>query len=279
MLKYKILSWLFYFKAATCNCHTEINKWGFQKGKPHYTIGKIGKMPKVVNESSGLAYDNNNLWTLNDSGGKNVIYKIDKKGTLQDSIVIQNAINQDWEELAIDKNQNVFVGDFGNNNNTRRNLTIYKTSLLGKSNVEKINFHYGDQSSFPPVESQKNYDCEAMFAFNDSLYLFSKNRGDKNVKLYALPQQAGDFVLFPTASTFIKTQVTAAAINPSNTEFALLTYGKIYFFAIKNKQINFNSPTFCLKTKRKQTEAITYLSDNEILFGNEQGDIYEVKKR
>ena len=40
------------------------------------------------------------------------------------TIKIDNAKNDDWEELAED-DEFIYIGDFGNNNGKRKNLCIY----------------------------------------------------------------------------------------------------------------------------------------------------------
>ncbi len=90
-------------------------------------INKIGKLPKSIEESSGLILYNDTLFiTHNDSGDKPILYFINLKGDLIHQITISNAINDDWEEITKDEQGNIYIGDFGNNLNKRKNLTIYK---------------------------------------------------------------------------------------------------------------------------------------------------------
>ncbi|MDZ7896748.1 MAG: hypothetical protein U5N85_01780 [Arcicella sp.] len=233
----------------------------------------------VVNEGSGLVRStkDSTLWTLNDGGGKTEIYEIDKKGKLLHTLPIPNSKNQDWEDISRDEKGNLFIGDFGNNENTRKDLMIYKFPENQPDKLEKIKFHYTDQKAFPPNKKDQNFDCEAFFALGDSLYLFSKNRGDKSVKLYAMPSRAGEYGLIPKDKIFIKTMVTGAAISPNNKTFALLTYGKVFLFYIDNQGISFKKPMLCVKFAQKQTEGITFLTDETMMISNEQGEMFEVR--
>jgi len=56
-----------------------------------------------------------------------------------------------------------------------------------------------------------------------------------------------------------------------------LTYGKILIFGIKNEKINFKQPLECLKTRRKQTEALLFVTNSEIIFTNEQQELFAIK--
>lgn len=275
---FKLYAFWFLTKSVTCSCLPEINKDGFDNGKQKYQIIKSGQFPAIINESSGLiANADSSLWTLNDSGGLSELYKVDFYGKLLETKPI-NAQNIDWEAITKDKKGTIYIGDFGNNSHSRQNLTIIKSQ---GSNIEKITFNYGNQTAFPPDKNAKNFDCEAFFWFNEKLYLFSKNwsKTDKSVKLYELPDRGGNYTVFPKDSIFIKTQVTGAAVNAIGTEFALITYGKLFIFGIENNEINFKKPLFCVKFSKKQTEAITYINDRDLMISNEQRELFLLKRK
>jgi hypothetical protein len=264
-------------KSLSCSCSPEVKNSDFKKGKSLYDVSEIGEMPRLINESSGLvANADGSLWTHNDSGGASEIYRIDAKGNLLETKAIQ-AQNTDWEDICKDKSGTIFIGDFGNNAQNRRDLCVYK---IGNDKTEKISFQYGNQTVFDTENIAQNYDCEAFFWFKNKLYLFSKNwaKKDKGVKLYELPETAGNFTLYPKDSIYIKAQVTAASVNPAGTEFALMTYGKLFFFGIENNEINFKKPLYCIKISKKQTEAIAYINDTDLILSNEQRDLFLVKK-
>jgi hypothetical protein len=276
---HKILFWLFFAKIKMATCVPETNRSGFKNGRKFYEITKIGELDLAINESSGLekVFNKSTFWTNNDGGGQSELYEIDSLGKLIKTLKIPNATNIDWEDLAQDNTGNIFIGDFGNNQNARRDLTIYKINQNDSLKVEKIKFHYNDQSAFPPAKKDMNFDCEAYFWANDSLYLFSKNRGNHFTKIYSLPSLAGYYELSPKATIFLKASITAAAISPNKSQFALLSYGKVFVFGIENQEINFKKPLFCIKTPLKQSEAITIINEKEMLITNEQRQIFKLK--
>ena len=283
MLKYKIYWLLYGFKMLFCNCSPEVKQHGFKRAKTHYQIQKVAQLPPVLNEASGLVLQSakQTLLGLNDGGGRPTLYESDWQGRLLDSLELANATNVDWEDLTQDTSANLYVGDFGNNANKRKDLTIYKLNHsaepLGRD-VQAIRFRYATQGAFPP--SNLIYDCEAFFWYRDSLYLFSKNRGqDRAVRLYQLPAIPGNYVMQASDSLSISTQATGAAISPNGQRFALLTYGKVFVFGVTKGQINFRSPLFCIKMARKQTEAISFLNDDELLITNEQRDVYRLRRK
>lgn len=277
MLKSKLILWLFSLKTSLCNCHTEVRSAGFTSARSLYSITKTGQMSGPITESSGLARvaGKETFWTHNDSGSEPALYEVDRAGHLISSRQLAGVQNVDWEDLAQDAAGNLHIGDFGNNGNDRRDLRIDRINLRDFSRTESIRFRYRDQKEFPPPRRERIYDCEAFFAFGDSLYLFSKNRGhDKQVRLYSLPNRAGTYTLEAKTTTRIEQQVTAADVAPDGKTFALLTYGKVLLYAVQNGQINFRHPRYCLKLARKQAEGLTFINNTDLLVTNEQGEIH-----
>ncbi|MPR34189.1 hypothetical protein [Salmonirosea aquatica] len=278
----KLIYLWFALKVALCSCQSDKRQNGFDKARSAYKVSKIGRLPSIANESSGLARDehHHSLWVHNDSGGKPELYEMDYSGKLLSTRQVPDAINVDWEDLAQSPDGTLFVGDIGNNANKRRDLRIYSFSPATNTTAS-ITFRYADQHSFPPSADSLSFDCEAFFFYNNKLYLFSKNRSktDQFVKLYELPAQPGDYLASVQDSIFINSQVTAADVNPSGTSFALLTYGKILLFGIENGQIDFAHPQECIKIGKKQEEALVFVNDTDLVMTNEQGTLYSIRRR
>ncbi|MDR6193490.1 hypothetical protein [Siphonobacter sp. SORGH_AS_0500] len=278
----KLFLFLFGLKTSLCSCQSDRHRHGFSRAKRQYRIEQVGHMPAVANENSGLATASGKptFWTHNDSGGKPELYEVDSVGNLLYTWALPDLQNKDWEELSRDPQGNIYIGDTGNNTNTRKDLCIYKVSDSHSSTkAEKITYHYPDQKDFPPQKSEKNFDCEAFFFANDSLYLFSKNWGKPTAKLYTLPARAGDYTAILKDSIRLNGMITAADISPDQQTFAVLTYGKVFFFAIEEKKIDFKHPLSCLKIGRGQVEALVFVTNHDLLVTNEKGKIYKITRR
>ncbi len=268
---------LFSLKVATCNCHSEIQKTGFQRAKAEYSITKTGRMLTCINESSGLtpAWQDGFFWTHNDGGGNAELYMINQTGRIFDTLFVNDSKNIDWEDLTKDDKGNIYVGDFGNNNQDRKDLCIYKHK---NGKTEKINFHYADQEHFP--SKHRVFDCEAMFWHRGKLYLFSKDWSKNHqTQLYSLSDQAGNYMLMPEQNVFLKSPVTAADVSPNGKEFALLSYGKIFVFEVNGEKIDFSKPKHCVKIGKNQAEALAYINDTDFVITNEQRKVFLVKKK
>lgn len=250
-----------------------------------------------LKEISGLEYlsKSKTLWALEDSGNRNKIYRIGEDGKSKDEIVITNIANRDWEELTSDAEGNLYIGDFGNNDNDRKDLAIYKVdkaSLNSKTAeaTSKIAFYYPDQTEFPPKKSNRIYDCEAFFEHKGNFYLFTKNRSakfDGKFNIYRIPNNQGNHKAellgsLSTCDVYKKCAVTAADISPDGTKAALLTGGNVFVIT------NFKNGNFAKGTMTRydlghvsQKEGLTFTDNDTLLIADERekktgGRLYKI---
>ncbi len=220
---------------------------GFGQAK----MQKIAKLNEDLHETSGLVYyQNKYLITHNDGGNKSEIFVLDTKGTIIQTINIKDTKNKDWEDLAQHEDGRLFIGDFGNNNNDRKECEIYilPPDFLKEKSIEpeKIEFTYEDQKKFPPKKEKLNYDCEAFVSIGDKLYLFTKCRTKPftgESRIYELPAKKGKHEAKYIGSLFLcKTgwrfcSITGADYDPVTKRLVLLSYSKCYIisnFSIDN---------------------------------------------
>src|SRR5690606_981680 len=139
-------------------------------------------------ESSGLAHaTDSTFWTHPDSGSPAELYLFNLKGELLKTVPLPIP-NRDWEELAQDDKGSLYIGDFGNNANARRDLRAFKLQQEGMIEQDTILFSFADQQDFPPPAQQRTFDLEAFFYRADSLHLFTKSRARKGItRRYTLP--------------------------------------------------------------------------------------------
>lgn len=254
-------------------------------GKRDFEIQQLGRLPSEIEESSGVAIFNELLLTHSDNGPAAVLYGVSSPfaGTPETSGVIQLAdsiVNHDWEDLATDSASYIYIGDFGNNRNNRKNLSIVKYDPFSNSS-EKIRFTYEDQTEFPPKKRKdRNFDCEAFFWANDSLFLFSKNQGNDPVKIYVLPDQPGEHIARLAGTLDVSFPITSADISPDGRMVALLSYGKVLLYSLTWEAGKFPgfSPLACINFRNSgQSEAITFLDNRNWLITNEDGKVFWMK--
>ncbi len=245
------------------------------------------KLPDEVEETSGLAFFNGGLWTLNDSGGKPVIYKLDTAtGKIIQRITISNATNVDWEDMAQDS-EFVYIGDFGNNSGNRTDLKIYKVKIddIPESgdatvNADVIFFYYPDQPN-KKIEKRRynNYDCEAVMAAGDSLYLFSKNWENYKTRVYALPKTPGEYAASLIDSFNVSGLITAADYNSKHKEVVLLGYTNKSWVPFTWILFDFKDHRFFSGNKRRidmpnimttQTESFVFVDGKKAVLSSEK---------
>lgn len=233
----------------------------------HPQEGLVALLPQELKESSGLIALDTLFLSINDSGNSPTIYVFDQKGVVLNKCIVANALNIDWEALTLGENKIVYVGDFGNYKNDRRDLIIYKVNLadvLASStvNAEKITFEYHDQTSFPPEKENFNFDAEGMVCHGDSLFVFIKNRSNPYtgiVNIYVVPNSPGHHsakfyssISLPN-NTWFENSVTDVCINMGS--LYILTYRYIYVFQSLNTPVLLDTIEF---TGVSQKEGISY---------------------
>jgi len=205
----------------------------------------VCNLPDVLEEVSSVETLGNSplLWMHNDSGNPNVLYGVDRNGSILKEVYL-DVKNIDWEDLTKDGKGNLYVGDFGNNKNKRRDLAIYKVSeadLQTKKQVTstKIGFYFPNQQKFPPKKKKMYFDVESFFYHQGNLYLFTKSRVKNNhgrTDLYRIPAKAGNHAANFIASytrncNDLDCWITSAAISPNGKIVALLSPNTVLLFS------------------------------------------------
>ncbi|WP_262151222.1 hypothetical protein [Chryseobacterium foetidum] len=280
-------TYIFAILLLNCNPKTPENS-ATQDLQPEFSL------PKKLKEVSGMAIsqDQKTIWAIEDAGNKNVVYGLDLKGNLITDVLVENAENNDWEDITKDNAGNIYIGDFGNNENERRNLSIIKLDLKNSSQkstkiVQTTKFHYEGQTEFPPKKSNLLYDCEAFVEKDGSFYLFTKNRSkgfDGSFLVFQIPNKEGDFEAkligkLKLEGGYNDAAITSASINSKN-EIVLLTHKNIHVVSGFTND-NFNSAKIqkLSLNHNSQKEAIVFLDDKTVLIADEKdkkegGNVY-----
>lgn len=197
---------------------------------------KTLEISEKLDEISTLEIMDGYYWGHNDSGGKPELYKINPEtGKIVRTVKISNSENRDWEEMTT-SDDHIFIGEFGNNNGNRTDLTIlyFPKSKLNSDEdeilveVQKIEFSFPEQKNFNPGNRKTNFDCEAFFFYNGKLHLFTKEWTNLSTTHYTLEVKPGIQSAKKLESFKTNYMVTGATVddNPiSNTQgFYLIGY-------------------------------------------------------
>ena len=212
------------------------------------TVEIISKivLPKIINETSGLEFYNNNFITHNDSGGEPSLYVFNEEGEIVETIGLNKnpdfeIENNDWEDITND-NKYFFVADTGNNFGNRDNLNIIRVSIGANLMVDGIiKISYSDQESFFPRPKHK-YDAEAIIIIDDKIALFSKDRENLNTDLYLVDKNRnGSQILTSEVSYNVNTLITGGDYDEDRNLLALVSYnsnGNQYLLLFENFKLN-----------------------------------------
>ena len=243
-------------------------------------------LEKKHKEVSGMVFHKPTdiIWMLQDKGNASELLGYTTVGKFSHTLTIENEENTDWEDLAQDKKGNLYIGNFGNNDNSRKDLRIVKidgNSLKNSSTktTQTTTFVYEDQTEFPPKKSELLYDCEAFVTTDDAFYLFTKNRAkgfDGTFYVYKIPNKEGSFTAkkiatLQTCSQYKTCAITGAAINETETKIALSSHDNVYIIDFKDEnsftQENFKTIQLNHVT---QKEALTFLDAHTLLLSDEK---------
>lgn len=250
------------------------------------SVNTIFDLKTEHSEVSGLVFHptHQKLYMLQDKGNAAELYIYSSQGMYENTLQITNQNNTDWEDLSQDVQGNLYIGDFGNNNNDRQNLRILRidAASLNQTNADAsqiTTFFYEDQKEFPPRKNQLMYDCEAFIATDSAFYLFTKNRSkgfDGSFFVYKVPNKEGHFkaekiAVLKGCSKYKGCAITGAAFNHNTKQLALISHNYIYLLPFLNDN-SFRQEQLIIKYlgHNSQKESITFKTDTELWIADEK---------
>ena len=233
------------------------------------------QLPEKIEETSGIEFFKNDFLTHNDSGGKPNLYRFTEQGDLINKYRIAGAENNDWEDIAQDKNY-LYISDSGNNKGKRKNLNILIVDPKRDfKKIGAITFNYRDQQNFDKRKKHP-FDAEALVATQEVLVLFSKNRKTSTTELYSIPKTSGNYTLSPKKSFDVQSLITGADYHHRLKLVALVGYvrsGEQFLYTLSSFDMENLSQVqmkkFKLPLDGKQVEAIKIIDQNNFWITSE----------
>lgn len=150
---------------------------------------KIAVLSDSLKESSGLTNLDGRLFSFNDSGNTSEIFEITPGSSYIKKTFQTGLKNIDWEAITND-GENFYIGEFGNNLGTRKDLKIYQIPFRNDSlivdSIKTIPFFYPEQTDFTPKNINNNFDAEAMIFSDGNIHLFTKEWITNTVSHYVI---------------------------------------------------------------------------------------------
>ncbi len=243
-----------------------------QLGCTNNNLTLVCNLPKSLDEVSGIAHtnDHQSFWMIEDSGNADHIYAVSKSGEILHTINLdKSAKNIDWEALTTDTNDNLYIGDFGNNDRKRKTYEIY---LVSSNNLITKNKVSPEKITFSLPKKQKELDFEAFILFNHHFYLFSKEKSKTSV--WKVPNTIGTHTAsYVTEYLFEEknAKITGAAINMNQNMIALLNHDKVWILKDFSGADFFNGTILPLPfNHNSQKEGLCFSVDDHLYITDER---------
>jgi len=152
---------------------------------------KISSLSDSLKESSGFMNFEGRLFSFNDSGNTSEIFEIKPGSPYIEKTFLTGLKNIDWEAITND-GENFYIGEFGNNLGSRKDLKIYKVPFRNDSlivdSIKISPFYYPEQDDFTPKNINNNFDAEAMIFLGGNIHIFTKEWITNTVSHYVIDQ-------------------------------------------------------------------------------------------
>ncbi|MBI3081316.1 MAG: hypothetical protein HYY94_00080 [Gemmatimonadetes bacterium] len=244
-----------------------------------------------LSESSGVAVSRRHpgvLWTHNDSGDGPMLYATNLAGDDLGRYLVPGATNYDWEDIALARcpeqpRDCLYVADTGDNNERRRNVTLYVVPEPGArpqpaaddeparvtARARAVRVRYPDGA----------HDVEAMWVEPDgSVQLVSKGTYGPIFR-YLVPRAALDHDtataerlerLPVVPQRALGRWVTGAANSANGERVVIRTYTELFFFRReKDWRLTADGPPCWLGTLEPQGEGVAFLDDSTLVLTSE----------
>jgi len=258
-------------------------------------FSSIGELPIELTEPSGMQFIYNPInghfeyWIHNDYSANYapLIHSIH----LDDITNIKRTIDLDipyidFEEMAMDENENLYIGDFGN--------WVYPN--------DPVVYKFPGPNDFggatpPSVESIKYQyptsgvtDAETMIHFDGELYIFSKTVNPNFdpaldptfTYVYKIPDSPAPGganhtailhdtkqVILPTDVNPNRYKIVGAALSPNKKVLTLLSYERIWIFSCFEGNDFFGGTATSIPINYRQHEAVSFLNNHAIVLTKE----------
>ena len=186
-----------------------------------------------LQESSGVVASRQHpgvFWTHND-GKKERLYAIDRAGKTLAAFKINGFKASDWEDIAMDAENRLYISDTGNNKGDRSETAVHRLAEPDpKGTTQEIAVGQTWKIRFP----QQPFDSEALFIHGTNAFLISKVTNDRFAELYRFPLAGpgGVSTLAVVGRLRIDSPVTAADISPDGKRLAVLAKNGAHLFQI-----------------------------------------------
>lgn len=270
----------------------------FDRETSTYTEPRVDALVESgeIVESSGIAASKCQmgvLWTHNDSGDDAYLFAMDTKGKSLGTWKVQNASNDDWEDIAAFKDETgkcfLFIGDIGNRRKEPRpDHDIYRIAepeiVAGDAGTTKKNpsrTEPADVMTFAYPDERQDSETLMVHPVTGEIYIVTK-QPKKAAGVYRVKPAFGsspvkaEKVTDVTVPAIPNGYLTGGDIAPDGKRLVLCDYFAAYEFVLPDGSADFNDvwkqkPSVIALGKRNQGEAVGYSADGTSIYATSEG--------
>lgn len=225
---------------------------------------------EALRESSGIAASRRHagvFWTHNDKGNDPVLYAIDRSGTVLAQYPVA-ASDDDWEDVALDDQGRLYIGNIGNNKAKRDTLEVHR---LAEPNPQQAADASGAalqiERTWRLTFPGSPFDCESLFIREDKGFVISKLRNGGPAAIYRFSLDgAGDQVLEKVCELPVRTPVTAADLSTDGTRLAVLSEAGLHVVAVEAGDLSkIGDKPELIPLPARKLEGVCFTSDGILL--------------
>jgi len=309
-----ILLTLFCFIFSACHSVSSTN--GGKVNKSTENVSTNYEKPQVVGkiesgeitESSGIAASKcqeNVFWTHNDSGDDAFIFALNQKGKKLGTWKVSGAKNKDWEDIATFQDAKngkclLYIGDIGNNERLKSEMTIYRVveptiSDADKDSSKKNPSQTENAEAIKFVYPEMRHDAETLLVHPNSgdIYILSKRlsgasgvyklAADFSLEKTNTLKKIADFSVPAVPNGFL----TGGDISPDGKRVVVCDYFSAYEIVLPKNAKSFDEIwteklLIVELGERNQGEAVAYSADGKSIFATSEkknSPIIQVKRK
>jgi len=230
-----------------------------------------------ITEPSGLAVSHRYedvLWTHNDSNSAPELFAIDGDGKLIQSYLVPDTENQDWEDIALDQNGNLYILDNTSREEPEHRNVIYVIREPNPFEEGKIERPRKIYVRFPDA----GYDCETLFVWGDALYLVTKPWDGSLPRVYRHDGLDKDGTAHFVGTIPVYAMITGGDISHDGQRLVLSSYRALVIFegvALPDQWVQTDPVVYPLNAG--QVEGVAWKGDM-LFLSNEQREIFRISR-
>lgn len=158
-------------------------------GPPDGPLEPLGTLRHPsIREASGIVASRRYpgvFWVHNDSGNPPALFAVKGDGSLIRAYSV-NALNLDWEDIAVDDQGHLYLGDIGNNEVRLPRRVIYRIDEPDPSKPPNAPLRV-TLASYYRFPSGGRFDAEGLFIDGDKAVVAAKTFDRREAELFAIP--------------------------------------------------------------------------------------------